>query len=275
MPIRPLAGALAISLFAVLTAPSRAYATPLHFQDCQNQTGRNASVVIDASSQFYLLTSPAQVEMLAPGDELAAFTPDGSCAGAVAWDGQTAMLSLWEDDPLTTVKDGFAPGDPIVLRAWDASASTELISLYIDYQALFETSGLYSTNTIHAPSFAIFSPTVGGTAGPAGARASTEKAEASQKGTSVALPKDFTLSSNYPNPFRSSTTIRYGLPEAAAVRLDVYDALGRHVTTLVDEVQQPAWYEVELQAQDLAAGLYIYRFRADDFVSDRRMMLVR
>lgn len=75
------------------------------------------------------------------------------------------------------------------------------------------------------------------------------------------VPGVFTLHRNYPNPFQPSTTIRYDLETAAPVRVTVHDALGRLVTTLVDEAQVPGAYQVEWTPAGSAPGLYFYRLR--------------
>lgn len=275
--------AASISLFASFTPLQAQPATP--FEGCQTQTGRNASVLLRPQASFYLYQPSVGISSLAPGDVVAAFTPEGVCAGAVVWEGHTVMLPLWGDNPSTSAPDGFATNDPLMLRVWDASSDAVLDGFYVFYWDLFDTAAHYAPNTISAPSVAFFAPASSARPAPASdqGRASSEKAEpmptdahtAMQGEPSVALPADYALDANYPNPFRSSTTIRYGLPEEATVRLDVYDLAGRRVATLVDGAQAAGWYEVEMQARDLPAGLYVYRLQANAFVSNRRMVRVR
>ena len=89
------------------------------------------------------------------------------------------------------------------------------------------------------------------------------------------LPTQFSLSQNYPNPFNPSTTIRYALPRNAAVRLTVYDALGREVALLVNGRQEAGGHEVVFQASTLASGMYFYRLQAEGFVQIRSLVLLR
>jgi hypothetical protein len=96
--------------------------------------------------------------------------------------------------------------------------------------------------------------------------------------TDVALlnaPKDFSVDQNYPNPFNPSTTIRYGLPHASAVHLTVFNTLGQHVATLVQEEQESGYHEVKFDASTLPSGVYYYRLQAGDFVQSRRLVLLR
>jgi hypothetical protein len=88
-------------------------------------------------------------------------------------------------------------------------------------------------------------------------------------------PKVFSLNQNYPNPFNPSTLIRYNIAEASEVRLAVYDILGRRVATLVNELQTPGAYTVNFNANHLASGTYIYRLEAGNFVSIKKMMLIK
>jgi 5-hydroxyisourate hydrolase-like protein (transthyretin family) len=90
-------------------------------------------------------------------------------------------------------------------------------------------------------------------------------------------PKEFALYQNYPNPFNPTTTIRYSIPEAGSVpvNLKIYDILGREVETLVNKDQKAGNYEVEFNAGKYASGMYIYRLTAGNFKSIKKMMLVK
>ena len=72
-------------------------------------------------------------------------------------------------------------------------------------------------------------------------------------------PSILRFGANYPNPFRGTTTIRYALPDAARVRLSVYDVLGRERTTLIEADQEAGVYEVVFDAEGLPAGVYFCR----------------
>ncbi len=92
---------------------------------------------------------------------------------------------------------------------------------------------------------------------------------------STNMPRTFLLEQNYPNPFNPSTTIRYQLPVASEVKLEVYDVLGKKVATLVSERQAAGYYQYVWNANGLASGVYVYRLQADQFVQTRKMMLVK
>jgi len=91
----------------------------------------------------------------------------------------------------------------------------------------------------------------------------------------VGGPKEFGLSQNYPNPFNPSTTISYQLPAVSHVALKVYDALGREVATLVNEVKWAGSYEVKFDASNLPSGVYFYRLTAGNFVATKKLLLVK
>lgn len=90
----------------------------------------------------------------------------------------------------------------------------------------------------------------------------------------------FYLYDNYPNPFNPDTKIRYTIPNvgalrATSVKLKVYDVLGNEVSILVDEEKPAGSYEVNFNASDLSSGVYFYKLTAGNFVSTKKMILLR
>ena len=81
------------------------------------------------------------------------------------------------------------------------------------------------------------------------------------------LPDEFVLQAAYPNPFNPETTIQYDIPELAAIRLAVYDLLGREVAVLVDKVVSAGKHTTTFDAGHLPSGSYISRLStpAGDF----------
>jgi len=85
----------------------------------------------------------------------------------------------------------------------------------------------------------------------------------------------YDLSQNYPNPFNPATIIRYQIPKAGNVTLKIYDILGSEVAALVNEVKSEGRYEVNFDASTLASGVYLYRLQVNDFVSTKKMILIK
>ena len=89
------------------------------------------------------------------------------------------------------------------------------------------------------------------------------------------LPITYSLSQNYPNPFNPTTTIEFALPKAGDVNLVVYDILGREVTRLVHGSLNAGYHKVTFNATNIASGVYFYRITAGDFVSVKKLMLLK
>jgi M6 family metalloprotease-like protein len=89
------------------------------------------------------------------------------------------------------------------------------------------------------------------------------------------LPTSYKLSQNYPNPFNPATKINFALPKQGFVTLKVYDIIGREIKTLVNEVKQAGYYTVDFNGSSLASGVYFYRIQSGDFISVKRMVLVK
>ncbi|KER09643.1 MAG: hypothetical protein HY22_10375 [[Candidatus Thermochlorobacteriaceae] bacterium GBChlB] len=90
---------------------------------------------------------------------------------------------------------------------------------------------------------------------------------------------DYALDQNYPNPFNPATTIPYQLKDRAKVTLDIYNALGQKIATLVNAEQESGRYAPTFNATALASGMYFYRLQAvgarESFTQTRKMMLVK
>jgi DNA/RNA endonuclease YhcR with UshA esterase domain len=89
------------------------------------------------------------------------------------------------------------------------------------------------------------------------------------------LPTEFAMAQNYPNPFNPSTTIQYSIARESQVSLIVYNMLGQEVGTLVNEKQAQGNYTKVFDASHLASGMYVYRIQAGNYISVKKMMLLK
>ena len=67
----------------------------------------------------------------------------------------------------------------------------------------------------------------------------------------ISSPREFSLSQNFPNPFNPATTIKFSVPVAGKVTLNVFNILGEKVVSLVDEVKDSGSYEINFDASKL------------------------
>jgi len=86
---------------------------------------------------------------------------------------------------------------------------------------------------------------------------------------------EYSLKTNYPNPFNPSTAITYQLPKSGNVTLKIFDMLGNEVTTLVNGQKEMGRYTVQFDASSLASGMYVYRLRVNDYISTKKMLLLK
>ena len=89
------------------------------------------------------------------------------------------------------------------------------------------------------------------------------------------LPKEFKLYNNYPNPFNPTTNIKFDIPKSSYVKLIVYDVLGREIKTLVNEKLNAGRYDINWDGSDYPSGVYFYKLATDDYVSVKRMVLLK
>ena len=95
-----------------------------------------------------------------------------------------------------------------------------------------------------------------------------------------AIPDEYSLHHNYPNPFNPSTTIMYDLPEAGYTRLMIYDLLGREVAVLVNKNMDAGYYNARWNGrnqygQSVGAGMYFYQIQSNGFIRTHKMLLVK
>ncbi|MGH7453199.1 MAG: FlgD immunoglobulin-like domain containing protein, partial [bacterium] len=286
-------------------------------------------------------------------DEVGVFTSNGLCVGAtILTDTAQFPLIAWTDDPQTPSVDGYANGDTIYFRFWDASQSLDIEARpdsFLAGNGTFGFGALTRINMLFAitnPSeVELVSPSAGTVieadsvrfewrkSGPEVDRYWFELAKDTNRiiidstltdttkvvrqlldrqiyswrvkarnaagwgpfsaprqfridvGTGIYsasenIPREFSLSQNSPNPFNPSTTIEYELPQQVEVKLLIFDILGQHVRTLVNQTQQAGHYAITWDGrnengQQVASGTFLYQLRAGNFVQTRRMALVR
>ena len=94
-------------------------------------------------------------------------------------------------------------------------------------------------------------------------------------------PLAFHLSQNYPNPFSEKTIIKYCVAYKTRIRLTVFDNDGKEIEKLVDEEKNPGTYEVVFfgchsrESGNPEGGTYFYRLEAGEFISEKRMQLIK
>jgi hypothetical protein len=94
------------------------------------------------------------------------------------------------------------------------------------------------------------------------------------------LPHILVLYPNYPNPFNPVTTLRYDLPEQTHVNITVYDMLGRQVKTLINHTQDAGyrsviWNAINDYGKPVSAGIYLYQIQAGEYISTKKMVLLK
>jgi hypothetical protein len=89
------------------------------------------------------------------------------------------------------------------------------------------------------------------------------------------IAESYKLDQNYPNPFNPATTISYSISKESNVSLIVYDIMGKQVAELVNSKQAAGSYRVEFDAAKFASGTYFYKLTTGDFISVKKMILLK
>jgi hypothetical protein len=89
------------------------------------------------------------------------------------------------------------------------------------------------------------------------------------------IPTTYALYQNYPNPFNPTTEIRFDLPENAHVELTIFNTLGQHVATVLNETKLAGAYRAQWDGSNVASGVYLCQLKAGDFVQTKKMVLMK
>ena len=91
----------------------------------------------------------------------------------------------------------------------------------------------------------------------------------------TALPKDYVLNQNFPNPFNPSTTIRFSILNNEFVSLKIFNFIGEEVAVLVNEILPSGSYSVNWNAENISSGIYFYTLATNQFRDTKKMILIR
>jgi len=218
---------------------------PRHYSSSLSHTGANATVLIEAKG-------------LADGDEIAVHASNHKLVGSGVVRQGKALLTIWgdNDNDLTKARNkeavkGAGKGEALLLEVW---SSAEQKKKTLAFAGLTDALTGEPHKTLKYQTDAVLLGSV---------------SEVTQ------LPTAFSLAQNYPNPFNPSTIIKYGLPQEARVKLEIFDMLGRRVAVLVDAQEKAGYHEVFFENASLSSGVYFYQLQAGTFNQKRKMMLVR
>ena len=91
----------------------------------------------------------------------------------------------------------------------------------------------------------------------------------------IGVPDKYELSQNYPNPFNPTTILDFGISELGFVSLKIYNAAGKEVAKLVNEVKPAGYYSVIFNGSNLPSGIYFYTLNAGNFTATKKMTLLK
>lgn len=89
------------------------------------------------------------------------------------------------------------------------------------------------------------------------------------------VPDKYSLSQNYPNPFNPATTIEFKISHSEFVKLNVYDMMGREVSSLIKQNMTPGSYKIKFDASKLTSGMYFYKLETSRFTETKKMVLIK
>ncbi len=242
----------------------------------------NARIIYQGITTYDLL--PASIPNLSQGMQIlqnGRYVPPG--IGIVQFQANSNQTTV---DTTMAVDWREVPDNKYVSRYW---AAQKIQALLQDIERFGEKPELVDAIVQLSVTYSVLSPYTAFLVIEPGSGVPTTAVESDPAAN---LPRVFSLSQNYPNPFsprstlgRNTTTIRYtiavGLPNGnVPVELKIYNLLGQVMKTLVIKEQAPGEYTVVWDGTDeagrlVAAGIYLVRIMAGDFVAERKVVVLR
>ena len=93
--------------------------------------------------------------------------------------------------------------------------------------------------------------------------------------STIEVPKEYALEQNFPNPFNPTTTINFSLPKQTQLKINLYNMLGEQVLTIIEGMYESGYHRVTFNASNLPSGIYIYRLESSEYVSVKKMILLK
>jgi hypothetical protein len=89
------------------------------------------------------------------------------------------------------------------------------------------------------------------------------------------LVQEYFLSQNHPNPYNSSTVIRFGIKDRTKAELTIYDITGRVVSKPVNNILDRGEYQINFDASMLTSGVYFYQLKTEKYSEIKKMVLLK
>jgi hypothetical protein len=90
-----------------------------------------------------------------------------------------------------------------------------------------------------------------------------------------AIPTEFALDQNFPNPFNPSTTISFSIPFSTDVKINIYSISGELVGTILEDFMPAGQHIINFEADGLSSGVYLYKLEAGSFTSSKKMVILK
>ncbi|MBM4166345.1 MAG: T9SS type A sorting domain-containing protein, partial [Ignavibacteria bacterium] len=85
----------------------------------------------------------------------------------------------------------------------------------------------------------------------------------------------FSLEQNFPNPFNSTTKIRFTIPESGYATLQIFDISGKVITILVSRQLSAGNHEIDWSANEISSGVYLFRLTTDTYIETKKLMVIK
>jgi hypothetical protein len=179
------------------------------------------------------------------GDEVAVFTPRGELAGSSVYTGKHTAITIWGDDEYSETSEALRSGETFMVRLWHHQSGKEEVA---EVESWLEGNGQYSVDAISIAEKVVHSGIDG---------------------------SSYVLYQNIPNPFKETTEIRFYLPKACKLELEVYNLLGEKVDMVCHGEYEAGEHTVSYNSSKLKSGSYFYKLRTPDYTGTHSMSIIR